>query len=189
MLEIFSEKRLYSYSSFDEYLLNIKTSQFFYPKLHFIEICLRNKIDLLLLKNLGSDWIKNNKHILPIDQQSKINPEYNHDKLVADLTFGAWINILVKHYNLFSDKDLVYLFRLSKKQVNRQYSQLCHELKMIKNFRNRVFHYEKVDNHRHYKNIGTLIDKFLKLLDIEDILVGCVQNVQKMNGYIGYKTQ
>lgn len=177
MLEIFSEKRLSSYNSFNEYLLNIKISQLYYPKLHFIEICLRNKIDLLLLKNLGQDWIKNNRHILPPDQQLKMKLEYDHNKLVADLTFGAWINILVKHYKLFNDKDLTYLFRLSKRQVNRQYSQLCHELKMIKNFRNRVFHYEKVDNHHQYKNIETLTDKFIKLLDIDDVLVNSIRNM------------
>lgn len=175
MLEVFSEKRLSSYSSFDEYLTNIKVSQQFYPKLHLIEVCLRNKLDKLLSKNVGSNWLITYKYIIPIDQQSKVDAKNDHGKNLSNLTFGAWINILSKHYKLFSDKDLSYLFNLSKKQINRQYSQLCHELRMIKNFRNRIFHYEKVDKHHHYSNIGTLTDKFIKLLDIEGVLVSSVQ--------------
>lgn|GEM_PF-5010227 len=179
ILEVFSEKRLASYASFDEYLYNIKVSQLFYPKLHLIEICLRNKMDILLLENLGDDWITKHKYILPIDQQAKIRQNQAHDSNIANLTFGAWINVLDNHYRIFNDADLAYLFNLSKKQVNRQYSKLCAELRMIKNFRNRVFHYEKVYNHHQYKNIGTLIDKFIKLLDIDGVLELSIQEIKK----------
>lgn len=175
--ELFSSKRLSSYISFDEYLSNIHVSQRYYPELHLIEISLRNKINEILLKNLGKNWITNNSHIISNDQQTKLKNGLNHDDILANLTFGTWINILNQHYKFFTDQDFSYVFNLSKKQINHQYSKLCNELKVIKNFRNRVFHYEKINNHHQYKNIGDLIDKFIRLLDIDNILISSIAKI------------
>lgn len=126
-------------------------------------------------------WIIDNIGYIPQDQRSKLKAELQNDDMLANLTFGTWIHILNKHYRLFSDADLSYIFGLSRKQINTQFNKLCNELKIIKNYRNRIFHYEKVNNHHQYHNIEHLIDKFIKLLDIDNILEDSVRKLKINN--------
>ncbi|MDQ5920234.1 MAG: hypothetical protein QG673_290 [Pseudomonadota bacterium] len=177
IVELFSEKRLSNYSSFEDYLNNIRVSQHFYVELHMIEIGLRNKINTLLLKNLGKNWIHTHKYLLP-EYCSKLDEAVDHDNYVANLTFGVWLHILNNHLKIFSNADLSYLFGLSKKQVNRQFRVILTELKLIKNFRNRVFHYEKINNHTRYLSIAKVINKFIKLLDIDSVLMDSIQKIR-----------
>lgn len=179
--ELFSEKRLSKYNDLNDYLDNIKISQKYYPELHFIEISLRNKIDKVLLKKLGSNWITKNRQYIPKEQLLKIGTKHSHDDILSNLTFGTWVYLLSNCYKLFGDHDLGYIFGVSKKQINQQFKKLCNELKIIKNFRNRIFHYEKINNHSQYKNIGHLINKFIKLLDIEDVLKESLHTVKNQS--------
>lgn len=174
-----STQRLNKYNNFDEYSKNLVFSKNAYIPLSVLEIALRNSVDNLFSHTIGVEWIKNND-FLTKDSIKKIQEakaillrrgeEISKSKIIAELSFGFWVNLFKKPYskNLRIQnlkKIFLNLPPIKEKIINREvlYKQLNH----IRNFRNRIFHHEKVLNKDDYNQIFDEIYDILSYFDEE----------------------
>ena len=180
-----SSERFRSYSGIDEYLENLVFSKKAYIPLSILEISLKNSINDLLTDKLGENWLEN-KDFLTNDSLRKIDEAKNilykraepisKSKIIAELSFGFWVNLFKKPYEKkLRTKDIQKIFTnlppKKEKIINREV--IYKELNHIRNFRNRVFHYEKVINKDNYNQIFDEIDEVLFYFDKE--LFDCVK--------------
>ena len=180
-----SSERFRSYSGIDEYLENLVFSKKAYIPLSILEISLKNSINDLLTDKLGENWLED-KNFLTNDSLKKIDEARNilfkrgehisKSKIIAELSFGFWVNLFKKPYEMkLRTKDIQKIFTnlppKKEKIINREV--IYKELNHIRNFRNRVFHYEKVINKDNYNQIFDEIDEVLFYFDKE--LFDCVK--------------
>ena len=180
-----SSERFRSYSGIDEYLENLVFSKKAYIPLSILEISLKNSINDLLTDKLGENWLENkdfltNDSLRKIDEAKKILFKraelISKSKIIAELSFGFWVNLFKKPYEMkLRTKDIQKIFTnlppKKEKMINREV--IYKELNHIRNFRNRVFHYEKVINKDNYNQIFDEIDEVLFYFDKE--LFDCVK--------------
>lgn len=174
-----SEARLGSYEDLEEYSQNLIFSKNTYIPLSILEIALRNGVDKLLSDKVGVDWYED-KDFLTEDSKKKIYGAIKYltkkreavtkEKIIAELSFGFWVNLLKKPYDKklrINDLKKIFLNLPSRevKMVNREV--LYRELNHIRNFRNRVFHYEKVLNKDGYNQINENIFEVLNYLHVD----------------------
>ena len=177
-----TQKRLSKYTSIKQYEENLLLSRHYYIPLAILEVSLRNAINQHFEKFYGSGWLINEASFLQRDHLSKIfdakqkivsrNEQLSKDKLVAELSFGFWVNLFKSSYDKqMRINSLRQIFaNLPPKNVhfvNRH--EIFQTLNHIRNFRNRVFHHERIINKEEFQHIGTEIDKILGFLH-EDIL-------------------
>ena len=180
-----SSERFRSYSGIDEYLENLVFSKKAYIPLSILEISLKNSINDLLTDKLGENWLED-KNFLTNDSLRKIEEAkkilykraelISKSKIIAELSFGFWVNLFKKPYEKkLRTKDIQKIFTnlppKKEKMINREV--IYKELNHIRNFRNRVFHYEKVINKDNYNQIFDEIDEVLFYFDKE--LFDCVK--------------
>lgn len=180
-----SSERFRSYSGIDEYLENLVFSKKAYIPLSILEISLKNSINDLLTDKLGENWLED-KNFLTNDSLRKIEEAkkilykraepISKSKIIAELSFGFWVNLFKKPYEKkLRTKDIQKIFTnlppKKEKIINREV--IYKELNHIRNFRNRVFHYEKVINKDNYNQIFDEIDEVLFYFDKE--LFDCVK--------------
>ena len=180
-----SSERFRSYSGIDEYLENLVFSKKAYIPLSILEISLKNSINDLLTDKLGENWLENkdfltNDSLRKIEEAKKILYKraelISKSKIIAELSFGFWVNLFKKPYEKkLRTKDIQKIFTnlppKKEKIINREV--IYKELNHIRNFRNRVFHYEKVINKDNYNQIFDEIDEVLFCFDKE--LFDCVK--------------
>lgn len=180
-----SSERFRSYSGIDEYLENLVFSKKAYIPLSILEISLKNSINDLLTDKLGENWLENkdfltNDSLRKIEEAKKIlykrAEPISKSKIIAELSFGFWVNLFKKPYEMkLRTKDIQKIFTnlppKKEKIINREV--IYKELNHIRNFRNRVFHYEKVINKDNYNQIFDEIDEVLFYFDKE--LFDCVK--------------
>jgi hypothetical protein len=180
-----SSERFRSYSGIDEYLENLVFSKKAYIPLSILEISLKNSINDLLTDKLGENWLENkdfltNDSLRKIEEAKKILYKraelISKSKIIAELSFGFWVNLFKKPYEKkLRTKDIQKIFTnlppKKEKMINREV--IYKELNHIRNFRNRVFHYEKVINKDNYNQIFDEIDEVLFYFDKE--LFDCVK--------------
>ncbi|MCT7470923.1 Abi family protein [Aliarcobacter cryaerophilus] len=180
-----STERFRSYSGIDEYLENLVFSKKAYIPLSILEISLKNSINELLTEKLGENWLENkdfltNDSLRKIEEAKKILYKraelISKSKIIAELSFGFWVNLFKKPYEKkLRTKDIQKIFTnlppKKEKMINREV--IYKELNHIRNFRNRVFHYEKVINKDNYNQIFDEIDEVLFYFDKE--LFDCVK--------------
>ena len=180
-----STERFRSYSGIDEYLENLVFSKKAYIPLSILEISLKNSINELLTEKLGENWLENkdfltNDSLRKIDEAKKIlfkrAEPISKSKIIAELSFGFWVNLFKKPYEMkLRTKDIQKIFTnlppKKEKMINREV--IYKELNHIRNFRNRVFHYEKVINKDNYNQIFDEIDEVLFYFDKE--LFDCIK--------------
>ena len=172
--EFISKNRFSSYEDMSEYEENLIFSKNSYIPLSVLEISLRNSIDILLSEKIAYNWHEKND-FLTKDSKDKIcqaieflkkkREKIQKHKIIAELSFGFWVNLFKKPYEKkLRINDLKKIFPnlplRNEKLINRE--KIYKELNHIRNFRNRVFHHEKVLNKDSYNNI---------IYDIENILV------------------
>ena len=174
-----STERFRSYSGIDEYLDNLVFSKKAYIPLSILEISLKNSINDLLTDKLGENWLENkdfltNDSLRKIEEAKKILYKraelISKSKIIAELSFGFWVNLFKKPYEKkLRTKDIQKIFTnlppKKEKIINREV--IYKELNHIRNFRNRVFHYEKVINKDNYNQIFDEIDEVLFYFDKE----------------------
>ena len=174
-----SSERFRSYSGIDEYLENLVFSKKAYIPLSILEISLKNSINELLTEKLGENWLENkdfltNDSLRKIEEAKKILYKraelISKSKIIAELSFGFWVNLFKKPYEMkLRTKDIQKIFTnlppKKEKIINREV--IYKELNHIRNFRNRVFHYEKVINKDNYNQIFDEIDEVLFYFDKE----------------------
>ncbi|MGE4511671.1 MAG: hypothetical protein AB7D43_11280 [Sulfurimonadaceae bacterium] len=177
--QFISQKRIGSYVDMDEYITNLTFSKSSYIPLSILEIALRNAINRFLSYVVGEQWYEDT-NFLTQDSIRKVEEAKNvlqsrrenlsKDKIIAELSFGFWVNLFKKPYDKkLRIKELKKIFpnlpSANEKLINREV--LFRELNHIRNFRNRVFHYEKVINKDNYNNVHDEIFEILSYFDNE----------------------
>ncbi|WP_151943220.1 hypothetical protein [Aliarcobacter butzleri] len=173
-----SENRFKSYKDLDEYSKNLIFSQNSYIPLSILEVALRNALNNHLSKIVSDFWYEDD--FLTADSKIKVSQakallvkrkeKTSKEKIIAELSFGFWVNLFKKPYEKkLRIKDIKLIFpNLPKKEeklINRDI--LFTKLNHIRNFRNRVFHYEKVLNKDDFNNIHSEIFEIIKYFDDE----------------------
>ena len=173
-----SENRFKSYKNLDEYSQNLIFSQNSYIPLSILEVALRNALDNYLSKIVSETWYEEN--FLTNDSKEKVSQakglllkrkeKTTKEKIIAELSFGFWVNLFKKPYEKkLRIKDIKLIFpnlpNKEEKLINRDL--LFKKLNHIRNFRNRVFHYEKVLNKDNFNNIYDEIIEIIKYFDDE----------------------
>jgi len=174
-----SDDRLSSYKNIVEYEENLLFSKKSYIPLSILEVALRNSIDILLSEKVDYYWYEKND-FLTKDSKRKVlqaiellaikKEKITKHKIIAELSFGFWVNLFKKPYEKkLRINDLKKIFpnlpSKNDKLVNRE--SIFKELNHIRNFRNRVFHHEKVLNRDDYNLIFDEIDEILSYFDNE----------------------
>lgn len=173
-----SENRFRSYKDLDEYSKNLIFSQNSYIPLSILEVALRNALNNHLSKIVSDIWYEDD--FLTPDSKIKVSQakallikrkeKTSKEKIIAELSFGFWVNLFKQPYEKkLRIKDIKLIFpnlpNKEEKFINRDI--LFKKLNHIRNFRNRVFHYEKVLNKDDFNNIHSEIFEIIKYFDDE----------------------
>lgn len=192
-IELFSKTRIDSYTSIDEHEKNFQILDKIASKLARIEIILRNRIDRAM-NNLDKNWLFHLPSTICLnDNEGKIK---EHNTLISKQTFGFWVK-MVEYYEIYDclfEKDFLESFffkkysQFNKEKVAKQHLYSWQKayiiLTLLKNMRNRAFHFENLFKLNHGKpRLNTFVDfkngyviagvepsKINELLD--DVLVG-----------------
>ena len=183
---LISDSRISTYKDNNEYVENIKVSQHFYPMLNCFEIALRNKINNFYIKGYGVDWLITPASVLTIDQAivdriGHVKERIAHqkkpvtnDNIVANLSLGFWVELFNHKYLIKSGlykEQVCYVFGISKKNIHKEYLiKLHNELNTIRDFRNRIFHYERIINHPKYSHVPNQLNNLLYRLDSKNYI-------------------
>jgi len=161
--KIFSTQRMDKYfkrypgneqKAIEHYQLNIELSESFYSILSIFEIALRNSLNRELSRKYGDSWYLTigsvsglnslSKNINKAKQQiTSRNEIVTADKVVAELTLGFWVKLLNSEYERILWKPLRNAFPYVEKN-QRQRHRISAPINKIREFRNRVFHYEPI---------------------------------------------
>ncbi len=175
-----TKKRLLKYESIAQYEDNLLLSKKYYIPISILEVTLRNSINQHFEKFYGSGWLVNEANFLQKDLLSKIfdakqkiklrDELLTKDKLIAELSFGFWANLFKSSYDRqmrISSLRQIFTNLPSKdiKLINR--SELFKIINHIRNFRNRIFHHERIVNKPEFQNIENEINEILNYLDKE----------------------
>jgi len=177
-----TEKRFSKYESLTQYEENLVLSKQYYIPLSILEVSLRNTINHHFEKFYGAGWLMNEASFLQKDHLAKIfdakqkiksrKEILTKDKLVAELSFGFWVNLFKSSYDRqmrIANLKQIFTNLPSKeiKLINR--NELFKIINHIRNFRNRIFHHEKIVNKPEFQNIDNEINEILNYLS-EDLL-------------------
>lgn len=143
------------------YRTNLNLSQQMFTIISCFEISLRNKIDGHYSSKFGSDWLRDsiqsggffNSHPTKRTKKTinfalnKLNSNYSHNKLIAEMDFGFWRYLFAKPQFNAGGKTLLKVFPAKpKSSPTIQYNQsfVFTELKKINDIRNRIAHHEAI---------------------------------------------
>lgn len=137
----------------NRYVANTRLCEAFYTPLQGIEITLRNAMNAELVARHGLDWTEGRKFFLQDGHRGQIEgairtlsedgKPIENGRIVAELNFGFWVNILGPKYetNLWRP-TLRKAFPCRPKGVERQ--DIQKSLNAIRRLRNRVMHHERI---------------------------------------------
>lgn len=177
-----TEKRFSKYETFTQYEENLLLSKQYYIPLSILEVSLRNAINQHFEKFYGAGWLVHEASFLQKDHLSKIfdakqkinsrKETLTKDKLIAELSFGFWVNLFKSSYDRqmrITNLKQIFTNLPTKdvKLINR--NELFQTINHIRNFRNRIFHHEKIVNKSEFNNIENDINNILNYLD-KDLL-------------------
>lgn len=146
------------------YRRNVLLCEAMYPTLHFLEVTLRNRFEILLIQRYGGDWYINPVLTqilagLPAEKQLRdaLNELKNRGRsltsggVVAELSFGFWTGLLGNRYRgKFSGPGRWILFprqpvpAKGTGSVSAFEKSINAKLWNIRYLRNRVFHHEPI---------------------------------------------
>lgn len=144
-----------------KYHFNITLSEAMIPALHYLEICLRNRMDQLFCGIYGAAWLINNPKDLMIfpEDIKKIQKivarverenhrEATHGDIISQMTFGFWCSFFHRKYDpvIWHRKDSILSVFPHLQRVNRKRSHIEQRIGKIKDIRNRIAHYEPIWN-------------------------------------------
>jgi len=133
-------------SALEMYDWNADISGAFITSVHYLEIGLRNSLDIAAMEHLGGGWLESNRlkprsaaKVRSARQQAG-GTQASHGKVVAELTFGFWVSLLAVEYNRrLWQPAFRFAFALPV-----QRGKLHHDLDEVRQLRNRVAHHEPI---------------------------------------------
>lgn len=181
-----------------DYVLNAKISQNFYFLLQNLEVSLRNGIYDSFNKNYpNSDLFylfENNSFNRHKSKKEKYSREcwkmlcgakyklkhmqtLSDGKIIAELNFGFWTELLTSRDNKYTDmwrnifSDVFPNYKI-KSSIDQDKTFIALKIDNIRNFRNRIFHYEPIYNQSDLTN---------KHIDIIDVLTWLNKDMKILN--------
>ena len=181
-----------------DYVLNAKISQNFYFLLQNLEVSLRNAIYDSFKKHYpNSDFFylfennsfnryksKKEKHsrecwkmLCGVKYKLKHMQTLSDGKIIAELNFGFWTELLTSRDNKYTDMwrkiflDVFPNYKI-KSSIDKDKISIALKIDDIRNFRNRIFHYEPIYNQS---------DLIKKHIDIFDILTWLNEDMKILN--------
>ncbi len=181
-----------------DYVLNAKISQNFYFLLQNLEVSLRNAIYDSFKKNYpNSDFFylfennsfnryksKKEKHsrecwkmLCGVKYKLKHMQTLSDGKIIAELNFGFWTELLTSRDNKYTDMwrkiflDVFPNYKITS-SIDQDKTSIALKIDDIRNFRNRIFHYEPIYNQS---------DLIKKHIDIFDILTWLNEDMKILN--------
>ena len=169
-----------------DYVLNAKISQNFYFLLQNLEVSLRNAIYDSFKKNYpNSDFFylfennsfnryksKKEKHsrecwkmLCGVKYKLKHISTLSEGKIIAELNFGFWTELLTSRDNKYTNMwrkiflDVFPNYEI-KSSIDQDKTFIALKIDSIRNFRNRIFHYEPIYNQ------SDLVKKHIEIFDI-----------------------
>jgi abortive infection bacteriophage resistance protein len=172
------------------YLINVRLQEAFLPALHFLEVSLRNKIYYELgNKFKNNDWLFDGvtlqlhnteaQRLLKGQktQAHKKRTNFTNESLIAELSFGFWVNLLKKYYKSSIWMKTGYfeaVFPNFNIKVHDRTNYLHRELYKIKKLRDRIAHHEDIIVY--HNSLSNNLDEYYK-------------NINKIIGYMCKDTQ
>jgi hypothetical protein len=164
--ECFSESRLLPYTHPNStpneiakrYNDNIKICEAMIPILHYLEVCLRNRIDAALKNHYAENWFINHHLISEVDLikieklSIKFKRDYkrppSHDDLISQMTFGFWCSFFHKKYDpiIWHKKETFKIIFPNLERKNRNRIFIESKILKVKSMRNRIAHHEPIWN-------------------------------------------
>ena len=181
-----------------DYVLNAKISQNFYFLLQNLEVSLRNAIYDSFKKHYpNSDFFylfennsfnryksKKEKHsrecwkmLCGVKYKLKHMQTLSDGKIIAERNFGFWTELLISRDNKYTDMwrriflDVFPNYKI-KSSIDKDKISIALKIDDIRNFRNRIFHYEPIYNQS---------DLIKKHIDIFDILTWLNEDMKILN--------
>jgi len=150
------------------YRENIVLSHKLFTILHLLEVCLRNKIDHVFCIDYGSNWLESEKIPFTLEQQKSLqssridlNKKYSslqkHGHIIASLGFGFWAAFFNKTFEEIWRHSLRKIFK-EERPLKR--SQIAHDLRDLRQLRNRIAHHEcilRINNYEQEENAFRII--------------------------------
>lgn len=186
------------------YRKNLKLSQEMFTIISCFEIALRNNIDKHYTTIYGVDWLSNSVNkggIFDTLQtqktkkiiwgvRSKLNNNYTHSKLIAELDFGVWRNLFANPQFVAGGQSLLKIFPSKPKSstsIQYNHTYIFNELAKINIIRNRIAHHEPICfsqntiNTQYVRQNYNLILQFFNWMNINysDLLYG-LDHIQKV---------
>lgn len=150
---LFSKERVASYESPKQHFDNLALIGAISQNLGIAEILLRNKIDSIMSQNVDFLWLDG----LPSELQSHIDSSLSKHKIISTQSLGFWLKVIDTykiHSKLFSYDFLEHLNfkRYYERNANRfkngvrlrRYHKASLLLHLLRNLRNRAFHFENL---------------------------------------------
>ncbi len=144
------------------YRLNLRLSQELLTVISCFEVALRNAVNKQCL-SFGTDWLRDGAHIGSggifdnhncrltatniNDAVRKLNHNYSHNKLVAELGFGFWRYMFAQHQYTATGRNLLRIFPAkptSTPAIQYNHTYVFNQLAQINNIRNRIAHHEPI---------------------------------------------
>ena len=163
MQKAFSAPRITPYTSpadddeidsLARYYWNIALGEAFYPSLHCLEVVFRNSIHDALTTVKGTpNWYDTPGLLRPSEQRmlnhakdelTRNSKPREPGRIVAELTFGFWTNLLVRHYDRSIAIPVIPIAFASAPTRARARHIIHPILDDIRFLRNRIFHHEPI---------------------------------------------
>lgn len=160
------------------YKINLRISQALYPELSTLEITLRNAIDSMLTSCISPTWFEDeiqHQKILSNHEREMLLATYNdikntyknnytRGKVISNLTFGFWTNLCSKWYcsNIWNKGACFKGVFVNYPSKINNIGAIATKLRMIRRFRNRIFHYEPI--FKHPQNTLTMYNEIMTML-------------------------
>jgi len=184
-----SNDRLSVYTDLEQYKQNLRFSKNYYIPLSVLEVALRNSIDFHLSTKLGTDWINDDAFLqkdsisFRVEAISKIlkrRETLTKGKIIAELSFGFWTSLFKLPYKKhWRTKDIKSVFPnmpgINVVAISRD--TIFSDLDLVRKFRNRLFHNEKVIDKDEFATVEQAVHKLLSYFDND-----LVRFVDEVNG-------
>lgn len=156
------------------YRLNLRLSQEMFTVISYYEIALRNAIDQIMAKSLGTDWLRDSirsggvfddplfsgttRIISKAYNELNANGKYSPSKMLSAMEFGVWKYMFSSTQYRATGRILLRIFpNKPKSSAAMQYNNLFffNELDAVNRLRNRIAHHEPICFMQNLENIST----------------------------------
>lgn len=170
LLGLIPEARLKSYSqegdkfeqAFARYQWNVQLAEAMLPSLNYLEVGLRNRLNVVLVRYYGANWLVERSPLLLSAEQNRILDDMCdrhirekhrlpvHDDYVAQMSFGFWSAYFHKRFDpvIWHKKNALEIIFPEMILAQRTRKLIQPQLLMVKDLRNRIAHHEPVWNAR-----------------------------------------